>query len=507
MSSQTEALNLSEDRDIQQTLLILHSDVSIIHPLFGILTKHNYQLEIVKTLDSDHAFFSAGTVELILIGTSLPDVDSYQITQALKQNRATRDIPIIMVGDRIPEHIALAFDAGASDYLSPPFHAKEVLSRVQHQLDGYHRRQQLSHQNALLLEEVIERKQVENALRQAETKYRRIFENATEGIFQIAEDGGYVSVNPSLAQMLGYGSPEELIQSVTDVGTQLYVQPRRRDELVVYLKQYDKIIDAASEVYRKDGTQMWISETIRKVYDTNGNFVFYEGIVHDITDQRRIEMELRQQRKQADRLLVNILPYQIAARLKSGTRTIAESFDEVTVLFADLVDFTAASVQMQPKELVDLLNDVFSTFDQLAEQHGLEKIKTIGDAYMAAGGLPVARPDHAEAVALMALDMQQAMDQFLRPDGRPFRLRIGINTGSVIAGVIGIRKFAYDLWGDTVNVASRMETTGYPGRIQVTPEVYARLKLRFVFESRGAIAVKGRGQMESYWLIRQRNKA
>jgi class 3 adenylate cyclase len=209
---------------------------------------------------------------------------------------------------------------------------------------------------------------------------------------------------------------------------------------------------------------------------------------------------LPQQRKQADRLLVNILPYHIAARLKSGTRTIAESFDEVTVLFADLVDFTAASGQMGPKELVDLLNDVFSTFDRLAERHGLEKIKTIGDAYMAAAGLPLPRPDHIDAVALMALDMQQAIEKYQRPTGEPFQLRIGINTGPVIAGVIGMRKFAYDLWGDTVNIASRMETTGVAGRIQVTPEVYERLHNRFLFEPRGPIMVKGRGPMESYWL-------
>ncbi|NER78463.1 MAG: PAS domain S-box protein [Leptolyngbya sp. SIO1D8] len=485
-------------------MLVIHSDCSAIKDLVEVLSGSDYRVDLRGSLDEQYSYFKEHAVDLILIGISLQHANSYGLCQILKENRLSRDIPVMMVGDRLPHQIAQAFEAGASDYLCPPFHAEEVIARIQNQLNGYRQRLQLSQQNALLLQEVRERKQVEDVLRQTEAKYRRIFENATEGIFQVAKNGSYISVNPALAQIYGYDSPDDLMKSITSIGKQLYVQPKRRDELAVYLEQYEKIVDAESEVYCKNHKKIWISETIRKVYDSDGNFLYYEGIVHDITERRRIEMELRQQRKQADRLLVNILPYQIATRLKSGARTIAENFDEVTVLFADLVEFTAASGQMSPKELVNLLNDVFSTFDRLAERHGLEKIKTIGDAYMAAGGLPVARPDHIDAVALMALDMQNAMDNFQRPDGTPFKLRVGINTGSVIAGVIGMRKFAYDLWGDTVNIASRMETTGIPGRIQVTPEVYARLKNRFFFERRGTIAVKGRGQMESYWLIERR---
>ena len=156
---------------------------------------------------------------------------------------------------------------------------------------------------------------------------------------------------------------------------------------------------------------------------------------------------------------------------------------------------------MEAKALVKLLNEIFSTFDRLAEKYGLEKIKTIGDAYMAAAGLPTPRPDHIDAVASMALDMQSAIRQFQRPDGTAFQLRIGISTGPVIAGVIGVRKFAYDLWGDTVNLASRMESTGIPERIQVTPEVYERLKHHYHFESRGTVFVKGQGNVETYWLL------
>ncbi|MBD1940635.1 adenylate/guanylate cyclase domain-containing protein [Microcoleus sp. FACHB-68] len=211
--------------------------------------------------------------------------------------------------------------------------------------------------------------------------------------------------------------------------------------------------------------------------------------------------QLQAEQEKSERLLLNILPKAIAEKLKQGWNTIADSFAEVTVLFADIVDFTKLSAQVSPTDLVNLLNDIFSTFDRLAEQHGLEKIKTIGDAYMVVGGLPVPTPDHAIAIAEMALDMQQAIAQFNTQREQPFSIRIGINTGPVVAGVIGTHKFTYDLWGDTVNIASRMESQGIIGKIQVTTATYERLRERYKFEDRGLIDVKGKGEMRTYLLL------
>ncbi|MGC1393271.1 MAG: adenylate/guanylate cyclase domain-containing protein, partial [Coleofasciculaceae cyanobacterium] len=208
----------------------------------------------------------------------------------------------------------------------------------------------------------------------------------------------------------------------------------------------------------------------------------------------------RTAQEQSDRLLLNILPEAIAERLKQDEHTIADSFEEVTVLFADLVSFTQLSGQISPHELVKQLNEIFSTFDRLAQRLGLEKIKTIGDAYMVVGGLPTPRSDHVEAIAQMALDMQQAINDFKQDDGQPFRIRIGISCGPVVAGVIGLNKFIYDLWGDTVNTASRMESLGIPDCIQVTADTYERLRHKFVFEKRGTIQVKGKGEMVTYFL-------
>jgi PAS domain S-box-containing protein len=357
-------------------------------------------------------------------------------------------------------------------------------------------------QNTLLKQEIEERSLVEKALRASESRFRNIFENSTVGIYNTTGDGKFIAVNPSLATMLGYKTPEEMISSITDMGLQFYLEPKRRAELTVYLKRFEKITDAESEVRHKDGHTLWISESIWSVWGEGQSFLYYEGIVQDISERRQMETELRQQRQQADRLLINILPYRVAQRLKGGTRTIAESLDQVSVLFTSLVNFTDASSKMTPRQLVKVLNEIFSMFDQLAEFHRLEKIKTIGDAYMVAGGLPTLNDNHAEAMAQFALDICDAIKQFPRPDDQPFQIQVGINTGPVVAGVIGRRKLAYDLWGDTVNIARHMEATGEPQRIQVTSELYENLKDKFELERReNLVVIHAREPMITYWLI------
>jgi adenylate cyclase len=215
----------------------------------------------------------------------------------------------------------------------------------------------------------------------------------------------------------------------------------------------------------------------------------------------RAEAALTRERDRSEKLLLNVLPAPIAARLKDAPGTIADSFPAVTVLFADLVGFTTLAASVSSTELVEMLNAVFSRFDRLADQHGLEKIKTIGDAYMVVGGLPAPRPDHVRAMARMALDMRQALRDHVAATGRPLDVRIGLHTGPAVAGVIGVRKFSYDLWGDTVNTASRMESHGQPGKVHVSQAVRDALEGEpFAFEPRGAIAVKGKGDMTTFFL-------
>ena len=347
--------------------------------------------------------------------------------------------------------------------------------------------------------DITERKQAEAALQEAEVKYRSIFENAVEGIFQTTSGGAVLSVNPALAFMYGYDSPADFQQNVDNV-ERIYVESNRRNEFVELLDQQRSISDFESQIRRRDGKIIWISETARAVRRSQGYLQYYEGTVQDITIRKQAEIALKAEQQKSERLLLNILPLAIANQLKQNPQATAKRFEEATILFADIVDFTSFSAQISPTGLVDLLNRIFSNFDRLAERHSLEKIKTIGDAYMVVGGLPTPNDDHVAAIANMALEMQNVITNFKRNDGSDFQLRIGIHTGPVVAGVIGIKKFIYDLWGDTVNVASRMESRGVANRIQVTHAVYEKLRARYILDERGEIDIKGRGQIQTYWL-------
>lgn len=207
------------------------------------------------------------------------------------------------------------------------------------------------------------------------------------------------------------------------------------------------------------------------------------------------------EKRHAEDLLLNILPSSIASRLQAGERSLADKFESATVLFADIINFTPLAEQYSPEELVRLLNHVFSAFDALAEKYGVEKIKTMGDSYMAACGIPIQRPDHVQAMAMMALGMINAVNTFNAETNQSLSIRVGMHCGPVIAGVIGAKKFIYDLWGDTVNTASRMESHGEGGKIHVTESIQQALADSFLFEERGTISIKGKGIMKTYFLI------
>jgi len=204
--------------------------------------------------------------------------------------------------------------------------------------------------------------------------------------------------------------------------------------------------------------------------------------------------------QKSEALLLNILPKEIAAILKNESRTIADHFDSASVLFADMVGFTPLSAQLPPVEMVELLNEVFSFFDSLLDKYNVEKIRTIGDSYMVASGVPRGRPDHAQALVCMALEMRDHIASHTFRGDQRVNFRIGINSGSMIGGVIGRRKFVYDVWGDAVNVASRMESHGLGGAVQITRATYELIKDQFVCEPRGTVNVKGKGEME-VWLV------
>jgi adenylate cyclase len=248
----------------------------------------------------------------------------------------------------------------------------------------------------------------------------------------------------------------------------------------------------------------WFTSTMLGLNVAVGGTIVFTLLAVFARQRRNALAALREEQARAESLLLNILPRSIADRLKAETRTIADQFSSASILFADVVDFTPLAGRLPPAEVVGMLDRLFSHFDELAERHGLEKIKTIGDCYMVAAGVPSPRSDHARALALMALDMQSAMRSADEVGQLGLELRVGINSGPVVAGVIGRKRFLYDLWGDAVNTASRMESQGTSGRIQITRATKELLADEFVCEPRGTIQLKGKGEMEAWYLVGRR---
>jgi class 3 adenylate cyclase len=283
-----------------------------------------------------------------------------------------------------------------------------------------------------------------------------------------------------------------------------------RDGVLVYANPASDPVRAAFDLSRGERVPAALLERLRSVADGPPPNTFevesggrtYELRVVALAAFESINLygsDVTAERER-HRLLLNILPASIAERLQGGETLIADRFDEMAVLFADVVDFTPFSAARPPAEVIRVLNHVFTMFDRLAERHRLEKIKTIGDAYMVAGGI-VPDGGSVEAVADMAIDMLHELAHFRTDGGERLQVRIGLHAGPAVAGVIGLKKFIYDIWGDTVNTASRLESHGTPGRIQVTAETAERLGHLYRFERRGTVELKGKGSVECHYLV------
>ncbi|MDB9312406.1 adenylate/guanylate cyclase domain-containing protein [Spirulina sp. CS-785/01] len=364
--------------------------------------------------------------------------------------------------------------------------------------------------------DITQRKQAEAALREKEEYLRLILDNIPQQVFWKDTNCVFLGCNQNWARAAQLPNPEAVIGK-TDFDLlddpQLAESFQTEDRHVMETDQATLHKIARKIRPGENGEEVWLDISKIPLHNASGEVIGLIGVIEDITLRRQATEALKLEQKKSEALLVNILPQDIVEQLKQqqstlpqpGQKTlIAQHYEEATILFADIVGFTPLSAQLLPIELIDLLNEIFSAFDHLLDRYQLEKIKTIGDAYMVAAGLPIPRADHVDAIAKMALEMQAAIGQFYVRPHEPCRIRIGIHTGSVVAGVIGIKKFIYDLWGDTVNVASRMESTGYPNKIQVTEAIYQRLKDRYTLEKRGTVKVKGKGEMTTYWLLGKR---
>jgi adenylate cyclase len=345
--------------------------------------------------------------------------------------------------------------------------------------------------------EFIKRKHTEEALLESEERYRDLFENANDLIQSANPYGQILYVNRAWCETLGYSLDDIANLNIFDLIPADYQEYCR--QIFSRVLAGEKFEAVQTAFLTKNGDTIILEGNINCKF-IDGKPAATRGIFRNITHRVAVENALREQQEQTERLLLNILPEAIANRLKTQPGNIAEDFADVSVLFADIVGFTQISAKLGAIQLVKLLNQIFSAFDRLCDRYGLEKIKTIGDAYMVVGGLPNRSSNHAYAIANMALDMQKAIAIFNAENQQSFNIRIGINSGPVVAGVIGIKKFTYDLWGDTVNIASRMESHGLVGKIQVSEDTYNLLRNEFRFEERGKIQIKGKGTMRTFLL-------
>jgi class 3 adenylate cyclase/PAS domain-containing protein len=344
-----------------------------------------------------------------------------------------------------------------------------------------------------------------------QARYGAILETVPQGVVFVEAHGTQGWVNPVAGEMLGL--PPGPVEPVVLAQAMSGLRSRANNPEEISVRGAELLTNPEAEIREWVWSFQQPRQRVLSLSSTPTHVRGVQGrlwLMDDITSRwlaqqarREAEEALHAEKEKTERLLLNMLPQSVARKLKQGARTLAEAYPEATILFADLVDFTQLASRVSPKELVYLLNELFSAFDQLTEKHGLEKIKTIGDAYMVAGGLPVPTPDHAEAIAEMALDMMRFVEGFNARRHTTLSLRTGIHTGPVVAGVIGTKKFNYDLWGDTVNTASRMESHGLPGHIHVTQATYERLRGKYVFTGRGRIPIKGKGEMDT-WLLEGR---
>lgn len=313
------------------------------------------------------------------------------------------------------------------------------------------------------------------------------------------------ALNGQMALKSAYASPPDLIlldinmpnMNGYEVCQHLKANPQTKDIPVIFISALDDVWDKV-KAFKVGGV-----DYITKPFQT-------EEVLVRVENQLKIQAlskALRQEQEKSEKLLLNILPQAIVEELKHSSHSTPVQFEEATFLFADIAQFTPNTSLMSPDAVVELLDQIFSGFDKLVLQAGVEKIRTIGDSYFVGAGLPLQREDHAEVIASLALEMQSFINRFQWPITRKkLELRIGINTGGpVVAAVIGSLKFAYDVWGEAVNIASRMETHCLPSKIQVSAATYERLKNQYQFEKRGTIEVKGKGEMTTYWLINYSN--
>ncbi|MDX2077463.1 MAG: adenylate/guanylate cyclase domain-containing protein [bacterium] len=484
------------------TILVVDDTEVNLTLIENLLNYSGYDILTARDGQEALAIMAQQTIQLLIVDWMMPRMDGIELIRAIRQQFPEPYRYIIMLtGRQERDAVITGLGAGADDFVTRPFNSRELEARVS------------------IGVRIIE---LENKMRDlvlVTERSKQIWEATTDSIVQliclvdregrVLRSNGVVEKWRLSSMYEATGSPLSTLMGKVykDVGAKLGTVWDLAKEKLAHGLEYDfECKDDQSGHYFDVHYQ-----PINPFGGLNEQEEAFAAVsIQDITERKQLELNLQDanaqlaiERDKSDNVLVNVLPRPIAERLKSGEKIIAEYHESVTVMFADIVGFTPLTATLAPRQLMEILNAIFSTFDHLTQQYGLEKIKTVGDAYMVVGSLPDAIPDHAHRIGKLALAMVRVMKTLSDHIGLALEIRVGIDSGHVVAGVIGTAKFSYDLWGDVVNTASRMESTGQRGKIQVTDRAYELLKEHFVLEKRGLVDVKGKGQTLTYWLVEE----
>ncbi len=466
------------------------------------LSELNYSVTAVEDAPEALNALENLPIQLVILDWMMPGMDGIELASIIRKKFTERYIYIIMLTARDGMNdMVEGLESGVDDFMIKPFDKRELNARIQ------------------IGRRIIE---LENKLRdslqqmnQSEHEWSATTEAIPQLICLLDAEGNVMRTNGTLSGWQLAREDELNGRKLHNLLRRIF--PEFAKQIRQHWQEAHNLLQKGRN-YNFEGIDEQTARYFYVQYEPIGNRIIEERSfaaisIQDITDQKQLELDLlsakqtiEAEHNKSEKLLLNILPKRIAERLKNNEATIAESVNEVSVLFADIVGFTELSRNTPPHKLVALLNTIFTRFDQLAIHHDLEKIKTIGDAYLVVGGLSVPNTNHVESIVQMGIDMNHAIHNVNEKWGHNLSIRIGIDCGPVVAGVIGRNKFIYDLWGDTVNTASRMESSGLEGYLQVTDAVYKKSNSNFNFEERGDIQVKGIGAIKTYLLDSRRDK-
>jgi PAS domain S-box-containing protein len=489
------------DNKKKYKILIVDDSQANVEYLSSILKNEDYLIASSNSGSTAITKAKGNRFDLILLDIVMEGIDGYEVCRELKKYPSTKDVPIIfLTGLADADHLTLGFECGAVDYVKKPFNKSELLARVHTHIELKRSKDLIGEKN----------KQLEETNKELE-KLSIVASQTSNSVIITDATGEVEWVNDGFTRLTGYTFEEYKNLKGTNV-VAWSGNKQLADDINKCVKHKKSIVYSSVHII-KSGKGKWIQTTLSPILNNNGEVEKLVAIDSDITAIKQAENEIKKkneeleiEKSRSEALLLNILPYDTAEELKKFGKAKVKYYKLASVLFTDFKGFTKIAESISPEQLVNELDNHFVKFDEIINKYKLEKIKTIGDSYMCAGGIPVANKINPFLIVMAGLEIQRVIaelnEQQLENNELIWNLRLGIHSGELITGVVGKQKFAYDIWGDTVNTASRMESAGEVGKVNISGSTYSIVKDFFICTFRGHIMVKNKGDIDMYFVDR-----